>query len=400
MIRYHFRAVTASGEVRTGVLPAADVRAAAAELRRQGLTPVHVGLEAAPARALPQWSSIRARDIRFFTQEMSTLLSSGIPIDRALSIVAELTERREMCTVVLEVLRVLKGGRTLADSLAAHPKVFDELYVNLVRAGEAAGSLAAVFERLAEYEQSRDDLRSYMISALVYPVLLAVVGLASILVLLYFVVPRFAAMFEDGRMQIPLPTQIMLALSGALREYGWLALLGGAALASGLWFYVQTPRGRAWWHRWQLTAPVAGEAIRKAETARFARAMATLLGNGVPLVQSLSIAARILTNRWMAAAVDGIARGVKRGEGLAAPLSRSQAFPPLAGHLLAVGEETGRMDEMFHRMAEIFEADTRAAVKRFTSLFEPLLILVMGLAVGALILSMLLAITSINEVAL
>ncbi len=400
MTTFHFRAVTATGKTRSGVLPAPNLQAAAAELRRQGLTPVHVGLEAARTPSAALFSAIRARDIRFFTQEMSTLLSSGIPMDRALTIVAELTERPEMRSVVLEVLRVLKGGRPLAESLAAHPKVFDELYVNMVRAGEASGSLAAVFERMAEYEKSRDDLRGYVISAMVYPLLLAVVGLGSIFVLLYYVVPRFATMFEDGRMRMPLPTQIMLTLSSATREYGLVALLAVAGLGVAFSAYIKTPRGRSWWDRLQLSLPLLGDAVRKAETARFARAMATLIANGVPLVQGLSIAARILSNTRMAASLDAISKGVKRGEGLAGPLGRAREFPPLAGHLLAVGEETGRLDEMFGRMADIYDADTRAAVKRFTSLFEPVLILVMGLIVGALILSMLLAITSINEVAI
>jgi general secretion pathway protein F len=253
---------------------------------------------------------------------------------------------------------------------------------------------------MAEYEKSRDDLRGYIVSALVYPVLLAAAGLASIFVLLYYVVPRFAVMFEDARMRMPLPTQIMLALSTAAREYGFYAIGALAAAIVVFCAYVETSGGRAWWDRFQLAMPLVGDAVRKAETARFARAMATLISNGVPLVQSLAIAARILTNTRMAASLETVSKGVKRGEGLAGPLTRARAFPSLAGHLLAVGEETGRMDEMFHRMADIYDADTRAAVKRFTSLFEPLLILVMGLIVGALILSMLLAITSINEVSI
>ncbi len=402
MTTFQFKAMTPDGKTRTGVLSADNPAVVAAELKRQGLIPVQIGLSGTVSSGfkLPGFKQVGARDIRFFTQEMSTLLSSGVPIDRALSIVSDLTERAEFRLVVVDVLRVLKGGRSLADSLAAHPDIFDELYVNMVRAGEASGSLSQVFERMSEYEKSRDDLRGYIVSAAVYPMLLAFVGAASIFTLLYYVVPKFSEMFEDGRMEMPLPTKIMLTLSSVTQDYGLILLILLVAAGLGFYSYIQNPKGKAWWHQLQLRIPMFGETVRKAETARFARAMSTLLSNGVPLIQSLSISARILTNTQMAGTLEGISQGVKRGEGLAGPFARAKEFPPLAGHLLSVGEETGRMDEMFNRMADIYDADTRAAVKRFTSLFEPLLILVMGVIVGALILSMLLAITSINEVAI
>lgn len=402
MTTFQFKAVAPDGKTRTGALTADSPGAVATELRRQGLTPIHIGLNGTGSTGfkLPGFSAVRARDIRFFTQEMATLLSSGVPIDRALSIVSDLTERAEFRLIVVDILRILKGGRSLADSLAAHPDIFGELFVNMVRAGEAGGSLAQVFERMAEYERSRDDLRGYIVSAAVYPILLAIVGAASIFTLLYYVVPKFATMFEDGRMQIPLPTKIMLTLSSVTREYGLILVVILAVAGLGIYTYIQNPKGKAWWHQMQLRIPLFGDAVRKAETARFARAMATLISNGVPLIQCLSISSRILTNSKMSGSLEAVTQGVKRGEGLAGPLARAKEFPPLAGHLLAVGEETGRLDEMFNRMADIYDADTRAAVKRFTSLFEPLLILIMGLIVGALILSMLLAITSINEVAI
>src|SRR5262245_36524190 len=197
MTMFQFRALTSDGKTRSGALAAENPRAAANELRRQGLRPIHIGLDAPKsAFRLPSFSSVRERDVSFFTQEMSTLLASGVPIDRSLEIVIELTERPELKAIVLDVSRLLKGGRSLADSLAAHPKIFTELYIMMVRAGEASGSLATVFQRMSDYARSRDDLRGYIISSLVYPILLAAVGLGSIFVLLYFVVPRFAVMFE------------------------------------------------------------------------------------------------------------------------------------------------------------------------------------------------------------
>jgi len=398
---FYFKAVASDGKPRTGSLNASTEQSAAAELRKQGLTPVYVGTKPNGGFSLkmPSFGGGRRKDVLLFTQELSTLLNAGVPVDRALNIASELTEKGNFRSVLLDVLRVLKGGKSLADSLATHPEHFSGLYVNMVRAGEASGSLAAIFERLTQFETTRDDLRNYIVSAMIYPALLCLVGLGSILVLMYFVVPRFAVVFEQSSMEMPVPTRMMLETSRFVQSYGWIGILAVLAGGIGLYLYVRTVQGRLWWDTGRLRIPLLGDALRKAETARFASAMATLVANSVPLVQSLAIAGSILNNRRIAGSLDSVAQGVKRGEGISGPLRRTGQFPALAGHLLMVGEETGRLDQMFGRMAEIYEADTRAAIKRFTALFEPLVILIMGILVGALILSMLLAITSINEVA-
>jgi general secretion pathway protein F len=235
---------------------------------------------------------------------------------------------------------------------------------------------------------------------MIYPSLLAIVGLGSILVLLNYVVPRFASVFEDSSMQMPLPTKVMLDVSHFVQTYGPIFAGIFAVSAFAGYLYVRTVPGRLWWDGFRLNLPLLGDALRKAETARFARAMGTLVANSVPLVQSIAISGAILNNRKIANSLEAVSQGVKRGEGIAGPLRRAAAFPPLAGHLLMVGEETGRLDQMFHRMADIYENDTKVAIRRFTSIFEPLIILVMGILVGAMILSMLLAITSLNEVAI
>jgi type II secretory pathway component PulF len=402
MATFFFRAVASDGKVRTGSLSGEDEKLIARELRKQGLTPIYVGV--APKSAsfelkLPTFGKGRRRDVLFFTQELSTLLTAGVPLDRALSITAELTERPAFRFIVLDILRVLKSGRSLADSLGTHPQYFSDLYTNMVRAGEASGSLAVIFERLSEFERTRDDLRNFIISSMIYPALLACVGLASITLLLTFVVPRFATIFTDSTMKIPLPTKILLDVSAVVTAWWWVvaSILTTAIVIFRL--YVRTTAGRFWWDGARLRLPLLGDALLKSETARFARAMGTLVQNTVPLVQSIAIAAGTLNNRTITAALATVAQGVKRGEGIAVPLRKAACFPPLAAHLLTVGEETGRLDQMFVRMADIYETDTRSAIRRFTSIFEPVVILVMGVLIGALILSMLLAITSINDVA-
>ena len=321
MTTFFYRAVASDGKMRTGSLSGDNDKTVVRELRKQGLTPVYVG--ASPKGTsieikLPAFGGNRRRDVLFFTQELSTLLNAGVPLDRSLSITAELTERQSFKLIVSDVLRVLKGGRSLADSLATHPQHFSDLYINMVRAGEASGALATIFERLSEFERSRDDLRNYIVSSMIYPVLLACVGMASIGILLGFVVPRFATIFTGSSMKTPTPMLIMLRASEIVRGYG---LFGLAALVAAIvaWrAYVGTASGRLWWDAARLKLPLLGDALLKAETSRFARAMSTLVGNTVPLVQSLGIAAATLNNRSISGAIAGIAQGVKRGEGIAA----------------------------------------------------------------------------------
>src|ERR1051326_4737554 len=215
MTSFFFKAVTSDGKIRTGTLHADSDRWVAQELRKQGLTPVYVGLEAKKSLEikLPSFAGGKRRDVLFFTQEISTLLNAGVPLDRSLSITSELTERGSFRLIVVDVLRVLRGGRSLADSLATHPDYFSDLYVNMVRAGEAGGSLSTVFERLAEFERTRDDLRAYIISSMIYPALLTLVGFASAFILLNWVVPKIATVFEQSHLAMPLPTRIMLEAS-------------------------------------------------------------------------------------------------------------------------------------------------------------------------------------------
>lgn len=397
---FHFRAVTADGKSRIGKLTAESEKMAASELKRQGLLPVYVGVrpQSRSELKLPNFQFGKRRAILFFTQEIATLLSAGVPLDRALSITSELGESEEFRTVTNDVLRAIKGGRSFGDALGTRPDYFSEIYVNMVRAGEASGSLAAIFERLSEYERTRDELRGYITSAMVYPALLATVGSASIFLLLYFVVPRFAAVFSESRMKIPTPTLILIQTSDIVKAYGGWVLLALAAAAFGMRSYIATVAGRMWWDGFKLKLPVLGDALRKSQSAQFARSMGTLVGNGVPLVQSLTISRAILTNRRMGNALEAVSQGIKRGEGVSVPLARTGQFPPLLSHLLAVGEETGRLDVMFNRAAEIYDADTKSAIKRFTSLFEPLIILFMGVVIGSLILSLMMAITSLNDV--
>src|SRR5579864_1275946 len=239
---YFFKAIASDGKLRTGTLSADTDKHVAQELKRQGLIPVYVGLEQKSGFEfrLPTFERGKRRDILFFTQELSTLLNAGIPLDRALFITAELTVHAAFRSLVLDVVRLIKSGKSLADSLATHPSHFSELYVNMVRAGEASGSLAQIFERLAEFERTRDDLRGYIVSSMIYPILLSLVGIGSIFVLLEFVVPRFALIFSDPRMVIPTPTLVMMKASAIVQTYGLPALITLAVALIAFQAYIRT----------------------------------------------------------------------------------------------------------------------------------------------------------------
>src|SRR5580692_12748432 len=246
MATFFFRAVASDGKLRTGSLTGDNDKIVIRELRKQGLTPVYVGVSPKGSSVeikLPTFVGNRRRDVLFFTQEISTLLNAGVPLDRALSITAELTEHGPFRSLILDVVRVLKGGKSLADSLATHPSHFSELYINMVRAGEASGSLATIFERLADFERTRDDLRGYIISSMIYPALLTAVGFGSIFLLLEVVVPRFALIFSDPRMKIPTPTLIMLNASAFVQSYWMPAAVTLVALIAAFQTYIRTDAG-------------------------------------------------------------------------------------------------------------------------------------------------------------
>lgn len=398
MATFHYKALAADGRTRLGTLVVDNDKAAVRELKRQGLTPLFVGSQKPGGFALPSFSKkAKASDILHFTQEIATLLNAGVPLDRALEISADLTERESFRAILQGLQRTLRGGKSFADTLATHPEVFSSLYVSMVQAGEVSGTLPDVMDRLAEFERQRDELRGYIISSLTYPALLCVVGSGSIFILLRYVIPRFAEAFTTSNITMPLPMQVLMTFSELVQSYGWILILALIAGFTILQTWIRSPEGRGAWDRFKLRIPLLGQALLKADTARFAQAMGTLVSNTVPLVQALSITKGIISNQVLAGALDEVSKGVKRGEGVAKPLKKTKVFPALAGHLLTVGEETGNLDQMFERMADIYEKDTREAVKRFTALFEPVVILIMGVIVGAMILSVMIAITSINQ---
>jgi general secretion pathway protein F len=400
MATFRYKAVNAQGSFSEGQIDAADTRIAAFQLQNMGLIPVSIEAPFGHRSTAPKiyLRRISRKDILFFTEELSTLVRAGLPLDRSLTITAELTTKPALRAVINDVLKEIKGGKSLAEALATHPKQFTRLYVNMVRAGEAGGVLDVILARLVEFERSADELRSYLIAALIYPVLLTGVGVASIGILMYFVIPKFAGIFEEMGAAVPPATLAMLWMSRMTTSYWWVALLAIGTVIGGGRYWVRTPAGRRIWDIIKLRLPLLGPTILKMEMARFARTLGTLMASAVPLISGVRIVQDIANNTIIAEGISKIADGAKRGEGVSRPMRDAGVFPGLAVHLVEVGEETGRLDTMLLQVADVYEKDVKTSIKALTSVFEPAIILVMGILVGTVVLSMLMAIFSINEI--
>jgi len=401
MPEFSYRAVKNSGELVQGTLLAETESALVAQLRRMGCLPIHVSAKDGGVGV--RWLRLTRRgpstqDRLVFARQLATLVRAGIPLDRSLSLCRDLAEKPALRAVIDDTLRELRSGQSLAHSLAANQRFFPPLYVAMVRAGEASGTLPAVLDRLVEFEEFSAELRGYLISALIYPMVLLAVGGVAIAFLLGFVVPRFAQIFEEAGKELPLPTQVLMDVSEAFRNYGWLAalIIVAAVLLVGRW--VRSESGRLRWDQLRLRAPLLGDVTLKLEIARFAKTMGTLLAQAVPIISALRLTREVLSNRRVASAVEPLIQGVKRGQGLARPLAETGLFPALAVQLMTLGEQTGKLDSMLLELAAIYDREVRVATKRLVALVEPAVILAMGLVVGTIVISTLLAIVSINEV--
>jgi len=408
MPQFHYQATTPQGKIIEGVMEAGEEKVVVARLHDQGYLPLRVALPGAAKSSsstgwfslpvLPGRGTVRQRDLMVLTQELATLIAAGLPLDRALSVLGGLTSKEELKKIVGQILRAVQQGKSLAEALAVYPKIFPPLYVNMVKAGELGGFLDTTLQRLAEYLERAQQVQDEVKSALTYPILLTVVGGLSVIILLTYVLPKFAVIFGDLGHALPTSTRVLLAISHGLRAYWWVLVLGGIGGWMSMRQYLSTPQGRFAWDRWRLRLWLIGQLLTKREVGRFARTLGTLLKSGVPLLQALEVVQDVLENQMVIRALREVRVGVREGQGIAGPLGRSGVFPTLALQMVSVGEETGRLDEMLMRVAEYYERDTYNQIKRLTSLLEPVLILVMGLLVGFVVISMLSAVFSINDI--
>jgi type II secretion system protein F len=402
MVEFAYKATDLAGKIFEGSMEGRDEKMVVESLQKLGYLPIRItaiqaktGFLKLPISAYLE--RITTNDLLVFTQELSTLLEAGLPLDRSLQILTELAEKERFREVIKDILKKIEAGRSFSEALSSYPSIFPKLYVNMTKAGEAGGILNVILSRLSKYLLTTKEMKDYLISVLIYPAILTLASGASIIILLTFVIPRFAKIFADMGQAIPLPTQIMLSISQGVRSYWWV--LAGALLLGWYGFraYVRSGEGKVSWDRFKLGLVVIGNLVRQIEVARFSRTLGTLLQSGVPILQAIQIVRETANNEIIARSISEVHEGVKQGGGISKTLQTLKVFPPLAIHMITVGEETGKLDEMLVKVAENYEVSLQNALKRFINLLEPMIILIMGAVVGFIVVSMLLAIFSINE---
>lgn len=401
MPQFSYKAKDTSGQLVTGTLDADTPANVISRLQQMGYFPlaVHDAKSAAAeggASGGGRQRRVKINDMATFNRQLADLLSSGIPLVKALSVIQNQTPNPTLQKIIQQVTQDVSGGDSLAGAMSRHPKVFNKLFIAMVKAGEAGGLLDQVLQRLADFAESEAETRSKIKSALAYPVVMVFAGFGAVIVLLTVVMPKIMKMYEDLDQELPATTTFLISISNFLHQY-WYVVVAALGIAGVIfWRTIQTKEGRRALDGFVIRIPVLGPMIVKKEIANFARTLGSLLHNGVSILPALDITHGVLNNQVVADEVATIPENVTQGEGVAAPLKKSKVFPPVVVNMMAIGEETGRLDSVLTKVAKSFDTEVDRAMKTLTSLLEPLIILFMGLVVGFIVISMLLPIFSID----
>jgi len=401
---FAYKAVNSLGETEEGVRDATDEQLLIADLQAEGYIPIRVVPASAKSflglRLGIKQTKLSQKDIALFTGELATLLESGLPLDKSLLVLIDLTEDNERVTKLIgRVLEKVKGGSTLADALEKQSGIFSKFYLNMIRAGEAGGSLGEVLTRLSEYLERSRELKETVSTAMIYPIILLIMSLASLFVMLTFVVPQFSEMFESAGKALPVSTQIVVGLADWLQSYWWILVLGGVLITGYMNLQMADPVKKKVWDGRFLRLPLAGTIILHKETANISRTLGTLLGNGVSILAALVIVRETVDNLVLAAAIQDTEEQLKQGKNMSDALFEKRIFPKMAMQMIKMGEETGRLEEMLLRVATIYDKQLRVSIQRMLALLEPALIITLGLMIAGIIVSILLAILSVNDLA-
>jgi len=402
---YTYKAINQQGKQEQGLREAVDENQLLLELQSKGLIPVKIEKTKTTSflgfRIGEFKHRLSTKDIVNFTTELATLVESGLPLDRSLTILIELTEdNKRLNTVVINILERIKAGKSLADSLEMETNVFTKFYLNMVRAGEMGGDLGGVLHELFDYLERSQNLKEKVTSALIYPAMLLLMSVASMLVMLVFVVPQFKEMFESAGQNLPLPTQIVVAVADFIKSYWWMGLGSVLLIMQTIKWQLENPVRKKVIDSYVLKMPLIGEVLLVKEIAVFSRTLGTLLGNGVSILKSIVIVKEIITNSLLVEIIEKTEMQIKQGMTLSLALAEFNVFPKLAIQMIKMGEETGRLEEMLIKIANIYDKQLGNSIQRMLSLLEPSLIIFLGVMIGGIIVSILLAILSVNDLAL
>ncbi|MBS34587.1 MAG: hypothetical protein CMO26_01525 [Thiotrichales bacterium] len=402
---YQFKSVNQAGDLIEGQMEASTQTAVVEALRAKGQTtiradPVEQASQTRQAWTWPQWpsTSVSHAQLSDFTVELATLLQARVPLDQALALIERISAKGPLLSLIQAIRNDVRGGSPFSDALARHPRVFSTVYINLVHAGETAGALDLALEKLAELAERSRELKDALMSALLYPLILTIVAIASLVVILTFVTPRFSAMFEDAGIALPWSTQLVMSIGELLTNYGWL--LPVAVVAT--WLITRAPQVRLQLSqaadRLLIAAPVIGPLTARYEMTRFCRTLGNLLRGGVAVVDAIEISRGTVSNCVIATALEAVPAMVRDGGSVSTALNTSTKLPRLAGELAAIGEASGTLSDMLIKVADIYERDVRTVVQRSVKVLEPLLIVSLAVIVGAVIFSVLSAVLKIHEI--
>jgi general secretion pathway protein F len=409
---YEYRGFDGNCKETSGIIDAESPRAARLKLRKQSIFPTDIDEKKADGKPATKgtglsvqidlskyFTYVSATDVATMTAQLSTLVGASIPVVEALSAVLEQSEKPALKVVLADVREKVNEGASLAQSLKGHPKVFDELYTNMVAAGEKSGALELVLKRLADHTEAMGKLRGKVVAALIYPALMAMIGAGLLITIFTVVIPRVRRMFDSFHAGLPLLTRALLGASDIVGSYWWIVL---ALIALGVWLFrrwVKKPAGRERWHALQLKTPVIGKIVRTIAVSRFCRTLATLLVSGVPILTALEIVRRVVQNDVLARAIGEAAKNIQEGQSIAVPLRQSGQFPPLVTHMISIGERTGELEPMLDKVANAYDAYVERSLSAFTALLEPLLIIAMGGTIGIVALALLLPMLQLSRLA-
>jgi len=403
---FEYIGIDAKGKKTSGTVDADTERAARIRLRKMKIFPTSLGIEGVVKQKLgfsmnidvsKYLQRVKVQEIAVMTRQLATLVGANIPLVDALTALVDQIENPKLKSILSRIKEKVTEGSKLSDAMKGYPKVFDDIFVNMINAGENSGALDVILLRLSEFKESQSKLRSKVVSAMIYPMIMSIVALALIVMLLVVVVPQVTQILKDTGVTLPLPTRLLITVSDILKGYWYLFVIGLPILVYMIRKYFKSPKGIDLWDRKILTVPVIGKLARLIVISRFSRTLATLLASGVPLLPAMEIVKNIVTNTKLKRVIEKTRDNVREGESIAEPLKRSGEFPPLVTHMISIGEKTGDLERMLERIADTYDTEVDNTLSTLTTLLEPLMILVMAGVVSFIVLSVLLPIMQLNQ---